>query len=666
MILAPQTDKSLAYNPACLNALSAPGDLAEQLGLPAGQLFELGQPAPAPEPGELRCLVFDLRSDWARAIEAQRECFQSNAAIFFIGFAPGVVQFGPIARPDQTGCLDCWKMRTRNNHRGPEHKAPTEAGRVPHPQKPLTAAAAQVARELLQHYFAEANGENGGELFAGSYMRLRTDDLTVSRHRFQPVTHCLHCAGAHGGPRHNGKLQFRPRLKLNPTDKRVANPKLSLAGVRTMFVDRYSGLIKHVFQDPSSNLMPLFSAEMQLLGLSHVESGYGRAEHAQKSELIAILEAIERYAGHEPKAGQESLRGSFGEMRAQYAEQVMDPECFILHHEEQQSDPHFRLKRYTPELPFNWCRAHSMRRDESVLVPEQFAYYHLTDRSHAPTNRFAFDSSNGCSLGGCIEEAILGGLYEVVERDAYFATWYTRIAPPRIATDSIDDPRCKALIARAEADGFEIYLFNIMSDVRIPTVWGMIVDPAEDAVVKSYCASACHGRWSEAVFSALVEVTTSIGVYRRSMVGTRDRALELFHDAGKVRDMPDHVLLYSLPEAYERLQFLHGGPTVTLAELEAEVPSLEVLDVREELRQQSARVLAVADDIVVVDQTFANMEKLGLACVKVLAPGLLPVTFGHQYRRISYGRLNKLAALKGEAAPDYHAGNINHHPHNFP
>ena len=67
-----------------------------------------------------------------------------------------------------------------------------------------------------------------------------------------------------------------------------------------------------------------------------------------------------------------------------------------------------------------------------------------------------------------------------------------------------------------------------------------------------------------------------------------------------------------------------------------------------------------------VDQTFANIEKLGLACVKVLAPGLLPVTFGHQYRRISYARLNKLAALKGEPAPDYHAGNINPHPHNFP
>lgn len=674
--LAPELTKTLAYNPACLRLLADPDTIAAQLGLTAAPLdayagslgaaaATLDTPA-APVPGELRTVVFDLRSDWQLALAEQTRAFAAGAAVFFIGFAPGVIQFGPIARPEATGCLHCWKLRTQNNLRTPQHQPPHEGGRIPAPQKPLTAAAAQAARELLAHYIAQARSGSDDTLFNSTYARLRTDDLTITHHRFQPVTHCHQCSKHHTGPRHDGRLQFRPRFKDKATDKRVPNPKLTLATARDTFVDRFSGLVKHVFQDQTSNLMPLFSAEMQLLGIDTVESGYGRAENAQKSELVAILEAVERYAGHEPKGGQESLRGSFAELRASHGDTVVDPRDFILHTEDQLQHPAFKLQPYTPDLPFNWSRAHSFRRDASVLVPEQFAYYHLTERSTAPSNRFAFDSSNGCSLGGCIEEAILGGLYEVVERDAYFARWYTRIPPRRIATDSIDDPRARALIARAEADGFEVHLFNITSDIRIPTVWGMIVDPAPDAVVKSYCASACHARWGEAVFAALVEVTTSIGVYRRSMTGTRGRALELLHDGCKVTQMPDHVLLYSLPEAYERLNFLHQGGSTTLQALEADLPSLGTLDLTEELRIQSAKVLGAAKDILVVDQTFANLEKLGLACVKVLAPGLLPVTFGHQYRRIGYERLNRLATLWGHTGPAFDAATINPDPHNFP
>jgi ribosomal protein S12 methylthiotransferase accessory factor len=310
--------------------------------------------------------------------------------------------------------------------------------------------------------------------------------------------------------------------------------------------------------------------------------------------------------------------------------------------------------------------AHSVRRGSPVLIPEQLGYYNITSKPGVPANRFVYDSSNGGALGGSIEEAVLGGLHEVVERDAYFATWYSRVPPCRIDTGSIDDRHSAALIARARAAGFEVHLFDMTSEARIPVVGAMIVDPSGDAKVKSYCASACEGRWSGAVFSALAEVTTSMGVYRKNDALDRDRARAMFEDHSLVTDMFDHVLLYSLDESFERLRFLLDGEVRSLQACRDRVPDTLFLDLTRELEADCAKVLEVAADIIIVDQTFAELRALGLSAAKVLVPGLLPVTFGHQYRRIDTGRLDRFARFRGLPDARFTSANLNPYPHNFP
>ena len=41
-------------------------------------------------------------------------------------------------------------------------------------------------------------------------------------------------------------------------------------------------------------------------------------------------------------------------------------------------------------------------------------------------------------------------------------------------------------------------------------------------------------------------------------------------------------------------------------------------------------------DVLVVDQTMPEVAGNGLACVKVLSPGLIPITFGHVNRRTEH------------------------------
>ncbi|SFK95050.1 TOMM precursor leader peptide-binding protein [Lysobacter sp. cf310] len=612
------------------------------------------------------CLVlFDLRLDMQRALEVQKTLVNAGATVVFVGVEPGTVRIGPVVMPGEGRCLDCLGQRIQSNH--PIGKAYVEdvVRSRPLPYKPLSPASRTAIVGLMSTLLEGALGREWSALPVGSYYTVRIDSLEIVRHRFIQVTHCPSCDVA-PTPTSPEPLRFEPRIKRSPWDKRPPNEKLSLLGARRMFVDRHCGLIKHVFQNMQSDLMPLFTSERAFAGGGSTDYNHGRAFNYQTSELIAILEGVERYAGNEPRDGLIALRGSRSQMVSRFGDRVVDPAAFIMHTPEQQADPLFRFEAYTEDLECGWIWGHSIRRAEPILVPEQLAYYNIKSRPGAPTNRFIYDSSNGGSLGGSLEEAVLGGLHEVVERDAYFSTWYSRIAPVRIDKQSIDDRRSAALIARSEAAGFEVHLFDMTSEARIPVVGAMIVDPSADARIKSYCASACEGRWGGAIFSALAEVTTSMGVYRKNETLDFDRARAMLEDHALVKDMFDHVLLYSLNESFERLRFLLDGDMRTLQECRERVPDALQVDLTQELQADCAKVLEVAVDIIVVDQTFSELRELGLGAAKVLVPGMMPVTFGHQYRRIDMDRLDRFARFRGLPDAKFTPANVNPYPHNFP
>ena len=589
----------------------------------------------------------------------QRRAASAGAALLVVGLEPGSATIGPwIAPGATTGCLGCQRRWLANNLRQPGHWADTRQSPAPlrrAAQAPLAPAAGAVFARLLEQALAEP------QALAGRARRLQWATLTDSSHRFHVHPDCPDCARApaDSAARATPALAARPLARAG--DTRVPNPRLTLAGLRDAFLDRRSGLVKHVFHDLTSDLMPMVAAEMPMRGAVQSEIGYGRTEGRDASERVALLEVLERFCGHGPRATATTVRGSHDEVRARYPGQVIDPREFILHEAAQLDAPGFALEPFSDALAVDWCWGFSMRRRAPVLVPQQLVYYRLGDKPGAPQNRFVYESSSGCAMGGCFEEAALYGLFEVLERDAYLTSWYGRIAPRPIALDTVADARVRALLARCRAQGFDVHAFDMRLDVDVPLVWALIADPRPDAPVRSYCASAAHFRWEQALFGALVEVSSSIGVYQRTMPGLREQARAMAADASLVQKMSDHVTLYSLPETWPRLGFLFG-------EAEAPLPAARgedaPRDLRDELERRVAQTLAVARDVIVVDQTWAPMREAGLHCVKVLAPGLTPVTFGHQHRRVALDRVNAALAARGHAP--IAASQLNPEPHNFP
>ncbi len=71
----------------------------------------------------------------------------------------------------------------------------------------------------------------------------------------------------------------------------------------------------------------------------------------------------------------------------------------------------------------DWVWGYSFLKERPILIPELLAYYSL-----GYEEGFVYETSNGCALGGSLEEAIFYGIMEIVERDSFLMTWYAELA----------------------------------------------------------------------------------------------------------------------------------------------------------------------------------------------------------------------------------------------
>jgi thiazole/oxazole-forming peptide maturase SagD family component len=77
--------------------------------------------------------------------------------------------------------------------------------------------------------------------------------------------------------------------------------------------------------------------------------------------------------------------------------------------------------------------------------------------------------SNGNAAGNSLEEAILQGFMELVERDSVALWWYNRIQRPAVDLDSFDEPYLQALRDYYQSQNYELWVLDITSDLNIPS-----------------------------------------------------------------------------------------------------------------------------------------------------------------------------------------------------
>lgn len=605
-------------------------------------------------------LVLVLHDAWHPYVHQEAEKVLQSAGIpwlrGFVSFGEGVI--GPLVSPGTQGCSQC--ADTRRHLAGRERKEMRKLQQrlVTHGGVPRDAWASRTGLFQVSHLLVDETrrvlqgkaAQSVGKMFL---INLKTLESTL--HLILPDPLCLVCGQLTDDSSTAAHISLQPSRKISADSYRCRSmDELSKVltrdylDYRTGFLNGKMINLKSTFADVSVNL-PLLAEDVGTAG---------RAHSYATSELTAILEGLERYCGLAPRSKRTVVHGSFNNLK----DQALDPVKVGVHTEEQYAQPGAPFTMFNPDQPINWVWGYSFLQERPILVPEQIAYYSMGCGHH-----YVFETSNGCALGGSLEEAIFYGILEVVERDSFLMAWYAQLPLPRLDLNSANDQELRLMIDRLQAvAGFDVHFFNSTMENGIPSVWGVAKNRKQTGV-NLICSAGAHPDPVRAVKSAVHELAGMVQLLDQKLDANRDAYVGMFHDSSLVRQMEDHSLLYGLPQAQERLQFLLDDNRPLRTFEEEFDQGARHTDLTDDLKEYLNAFRRLNLDVIVVDVTAPEIKRNGLHCVKVLIPGMLPMTFGHRFTRLAgLERVLRIPAELGYVKEPLEIDDLNPYPHPFP
>jgi ribosomal protein S12 methylthiotransferase accessory factor len=257
------------------------------------------------------------------------------------------------------------------------------------------------------------------------------------------------------------------------------------------------------------------------------------------------------------------------------------------------------------------------------FLPTQLIYYGAPSRAGDNTC-YAIGCSNGNAAGNSLEEAILQGFFELVERDAVAVWWYNRLRKPGVSVDRYGDPFLLELTQHyLNHYRRETWALDLTSDLDIP-VFAAVSKVSEGKEERLLFGLGCHLDPRIALQRSFAEMNQMRAIALTSDGDSRldDRAtLEWFRHA-TVANQPHMAPDPDQPSRqFDDFSVQHSGEFLQ--------------DIEYCCRIIEARGM----EMLVLDQTRADV---GMPVVKVVVPGLR-----HFWARFAPGRLYDVPVKMG-------------------
>lgn len=294
-----------------------------------------------------------------------------------------------------------------------------------------------------------------------------------------------------------------------------------------------------------------------------------------------------------------------------------------------------------------WCEGWSLTDGTAAFVPAALAFMDYDAR--APDEILDISYSTGLASHTDLQQALLSGLCEVVERDAYVGHWLCRSVPRALAPDEVRRFLPDGFGESCDRAGFAFSVLPLDSDVDVPVFAAISALPGGGIATGAAC-SLDAGR---AITKCAVECAHTFNWCLDLKRG--GRAIE---DPDQVLSFENHVVWYLDPA---RAADFPWHPD--RLDHSASVPE-RWLDGR---RGSGAADLAARLDTLgfrplAVDLTSPDLGALGFRVVKCFVPGLQPLSAGYRNVHTDRRRLETYAARTGTPIPE----DLAMPPHSFP
>jgi bacteriocin biosynthesis cyclodehydratase domain-containing protein len=357
---------------------------------------------------------------------------------------------------------------------------------------------------------------------------------------------------------------------------------------------------------------PAMSVDQLRSGLSG--GSFGKGSTSEQAEASALMEAIERYSG--------IFQGDEIRMKRRFTDfapgdailandvQLFSEAQFRARHEPAQEDSHPIPDPIDPAASIEWSPAWSLRDQRFRYLPTGLMYFFYRD--------FHTDS-NGCAAGNTLQEAIVQGFLELVERDAYAVWWYNRSSRSEVDLSEFDDSYIRDIKTQFTDAGRRLWVLDVTSDLGVPA-YVAIMHWMKDGQENIEFGSGAHFDRRIALLRSLTELSQFLSI-------------GLMGGGSGDKSSLDGVT----PLRLENYPFLvpANRPAVAL-ELGIHVP---LDNARDQVNACVEIARRAGYDFLVLDQTRPDVE---VPVARVIVPGLR-----HFYRRFGPGRLYEVPVKLG-------------------
>jgi bacteriocin biosynthesis cyclodehydratase domain-containing protein len=233
----------------------------------------------------------------------------------------------------------------------------------------------------------------------------------------------------------------------------------------------------HLFVPPKT--------EQDLFQKVYRQRSAGKGTTLEAAKMGAFCEALERYSG--------VFRKEDAAINATYKElghSAIHPQGCLNFSEKQyknrdtwnrtNSEQDWIPARFDETQKIDWTPIWSLTNQENKYIPTAYCFYGYPQ---SPETKFCLADSNGNAAGNTIDDAILSGFMELVERDSIALWWYNRLCRPAVNSDSFDLPYIKALQKYYRKLNREFWVLDITSDFNIPAFAAISSDPKNEIIM---------------------------------------------------------------------------------------------------------------------------------------------------------------------------------------
>jgi ribosomal protein S12 methylthiotransferase accessory factor len=359
-----------------------------------------------------------------------------------------------------------------------------------------------------------------------------------------------------------------------------------------------------------------YSDEPKLYGFGMTE-GVGINFFSKEKALWAVIgEGLERSIWKNTSDFFSHPRTmTFREARA--LGRALNPSTVAGYTEEQRAQyPGFSFSEHTE---FMWVHGWSHTSQEPIWIPAQLVSgkwgNDATASKKEPMLRLPI--TTGLATHTTYEKALLKGLLETIERDAFMITWLNKITAPRVDLEELSSrhPSLQKILASFSRYNIEAYAIRLVTDFPIPIIGGVLID--RSGVGPAVCVGArASYSLAEAVEVAFTEAMGLRLANRRRMHETEYR---------EKMSKRDRLIWWSQEEQLPLIDFFIAGESIKVSEEDHQAELLAAQPDKVQLAHAIGLMKERDYEAAFVDLTRSSLNPTNLKVTYTVVPQLQPL-----------------------------------------